>query len=119
MLATLPWDSYLICSHVWSYPPEAVLGPSLFAIPLEEVFFFVIQTYNTSLLYLLISKPTFHSLYLRSGAAADLLLPQKWQGATCMVVANALGWYLVGVRGAGFYFGLILVWATPFALILW
>lgn len=43
-----------------------IIGPTLFDIPLEEVFFFVIQTYNTSLLYLLLSKPTYQPTYLRA-----------------------------------------------------
>jgi hypothetical protein len=30
---------------VTAYPPDAILGPTLFSIPAEELFFFVIQTY--------------------------------------------------------------------------
>ena len=39
MVATTPWDSYLIRTNVWTYPPDAVLGLRLFKIPAEEVFF--------------------------------------------------------------------------------
>lgn len=31
-----------------AYPPEAIIGPTLFSIPAEELFFFVIQTYIVS-----------------------------------------------------------------------
>ena len=57
---TIPWDSYLIRTGIWSkclgerhyhlltliaYPPGSILGPKLFDIPAEELFFFVVQTY--------------------------------------------------------------------------
>lgn len=31
-----------------AYPSEVILGPTLFDIPIEELFFFVIQTYIVS-----------------------------------------------------------------------
>ncbi len=40
---TTPWDSYLIQQQIWTYEPGRVLG-SLFLIPFEEYFFFIIQT---------------------------------------------------------------------------
>lgn len=33
-----------------AYPAEAVLGPTLFSVPVEELFFFVVQTYIVSVL---------------------------------------------------------------------
>lgn len=58
-------DSYLVRNRIWSksrtssspiflakqiiaYPPEAVLGPTLFSVPVEELFFFIVQTYIVS-----------------------------------------------------------------------
>ncbi|MCJ1358233.1 MAG: hypothetical protein MMC33_008232 [Icmadophila ericetorum] len=117
VVATTPWDSYLIHSHIWSYPLNAIIGPTLFRIPAEEIFFFVIQTYNTSLLYLILSQPTFHSIFLR-GKSRDLYL-QKWLGQAIISVGIILGWLMVIVGGEGFYLGLILVWAGPFVLLLW
>lgn len=53
-------DSHLIRTGIWctsptfgsfiglpstAYPPDAIIGPTLFSIPAEELFFFVIQTY--------------------------------------------------------------------------
>lgn len=72
--ATIPWDSYLIRTGVWSYPPNVIVGPTLFSIPLEEVFFFVIQTFNTTLLYLILNKPILHPVYLVKEEKGD-----KWK----------------------------------------
>ncbi|KAK5133446.1 hypothetical protein LTR08_007688 [Meristemomyces frigidus] len=121
--ATVPWDSYLIRTHIWTYPPAVILGPTLLAIPLEEVFFFVIQTYTTTLLYLLLAKPLLHGIYLvreprgtREG--------KKWQYLKLggqLAVALAIKQAITFVRAAGTrtYLGLILVWAAPFLWLLW
>ncbi|PVH68704.1 hypothetical protein DL98DRAFT_662056 [Cadophora sp. DSE1049] len=116
VVSTIPWDSYLIRRKVWTYPPHVIIGPTLFDIPAEEVFFFIIQTYNTSLLYLLLSKPVFHPAYVPS---------QKHQ-ATQWNLGHAIlaflvtgGGFLVWRGNEGTYLGLILVWAGPFALLLW
>ncbi len=122
VISTTPWDSYLIKTGIWTYPPNAILGPTLFRIPAEEVFFFVIQTYNTSLLYLLLSKPTFHPVYLRRqrllhhGGRARIW---RWLGTVAIVAGILAGAMLVMKGGKGFYMGLILAWAGPFILLLW
>ncbi|PBP17123.1 hypothetical protein BUE80_DR012151 [Diplocarpon rosae] len=119
VVSTIPWDSYLIRRKVWTYPSHVILGPTLCSIPAEEVFFFIIQTYNTSLLYLLLSKPVFHPSYLAS-RERQARLNTLWNlgHSTCailVVVGGALVW-----RGdEGTYLGLILAWAGPFALLLW
>ncbi|KAF3045669.1 terpene cyclase [Didymella heteroderae] len=119
--ATIPWDSYLIRSGIWTYPSHVIIGPTLFDIPLEEVFFFVIQTYNTSLLYLLLSKPTYQPTYLRA-ATPSSPAPwkyQKWSGQVAISAVIAYGWYCVLANVTGTYTGLILVWAGPVLLMLW
>jgi 15-cis-phytoene synthase/lycopene beta-cyclase len=65
----IPWDAYLIYTKVWTYPPNAILGPTLLGIPAEELFLFVIQTYITSLLYILVNKSTFFAAYLQDESA--------------------------------------------------
>ena len=95
------------------------MGPKLFSIPVEELFFFVIQTYNTSLIYLLLSKPLFHPVYLQHRSADASLASRRRLGTSALLVAIAVGWWLVLAHGTGFYLGLILVWACPFALLLW
>ncbi|KAJ4335648.1 hypothetical protein N0V95_008847 [Ascochyta clinopodiicola] len=119
--ATIPWDSYLIRTGIWSYPSHVIIGPTLLDIPLEEVFFFVIQTYNTSLLYLLLSKPTYQPTYLRA-ATPSSPVPwkyQKWTGQVVISAIIAYGGYCVKANSTGTYTGLILVWAGPVLLGLW
>lgn len=40
-----------LANEAVAYPPEAVLGPTLFSVPVEELFFFVVQTYIVSIVY--------------------------------------------------------------------
>ncbi|PVH97605.1 Lycopene beta-cyclase [Periconia macrospinosa] len=127
VVSTIPWDSYLIRTGVWSYPSHVILGPKLFDIPLEEVFFFVIQTYNTSLLYLLLSKSTFQPLYLRverasthpSGSRNPQWPWYRRLGQLLLLGIIGWGWSILRAHGPGTYTGLILVWAGPFLLLIW
>ncbi|WYZ39225.1 hypothetical protein EsH8_III_001139 [Colletotrichum jinshuiense] len=118
--ATIPWDSYLIRTGIWTYPPDAVLGPTLYDIPIEELFFFVIQTYITAQLYIILNKPVLHAQYLNSPAT----LPQwiksaKVVGQAALFGSVVLGAWLIGRDGEGTYLGLILVWACSFAFFTW
>ncbi|KAI1755909.1 hypothetical protein F4782DRAFT_538305 [Xylaria castorea] len=118
--ATLPWDSYLIQQGIWTYPPDAILGPRLFGIPAEELFFFIIQTYITTLLYILFNKPILHSQYLTN--REDSSSKARWVrtvGQLLLSVAILTGAILVGKGGKGTYLGLILIWAGPFVLLTW
>lgn len=124
---TIPWDAYLIKRKIWTYPPSVVVGHSLFGIPLEEVFFFIIQTYTTSLLYLLLSKLSFKPVYLVGGNQLDhhahkhleTLKFRRMLGQLLLGGLIAYGAVHVAVGGQGTYMGLILVWAGPVALALW
>ncbi|CZT51048.1 probable geranylgeranyl-diphosphate geranylgeranyltransferase (AL-2) [Rhynchosporium secalis] len=116
VVSTIPWDSYLIRRKIWTYPPHVIVGPTLFDIPAEEVFFFVIQTYNTSLLYLLLSKPVFHPAYLPNHKHHTNKLNLGHAILAILVVGG--GW-LIWRGKEGTYMGLILAWAGPFALLLW
>ncbi|TVY67543.1 Bifunctional lycopene cyclase/phytoene synthase [Lachnellula suecica] len=116
VVATVPWDSYLIRRKIWTYPPSVIIGPRLFQIPAEEVFFFVIQTYNTSLIYLLLSKPVFHPTYLVPRRAIGL--PHK-AGQIFLATGIAISGFQIWHGVEGTYLGLIIAWAGPFALLLW
>ncbi|KAI0877873.1 hypothetical protein GGS24DRAFT_445357 [Hypoxylon argillaceum] len=118
--ATLPWDSYLIRHGIWTYPPDAVLGPRLFSIPFEELFFFVIQTYITTLLYILLNKPVLHAQFLtnRQDASSQVRRIRRL-GQLFLSAAIILGAVLVENRAEGTYLGLILIWACPIALLTW
>ena len=117
VVATIPWDSYLIRHNVWTYPPDAVIGPTLLSIPAEELFFFFIQTYITSLLYHVLNKPLLQAEYLVSKSRISTVVHRAVQ----IVVSSLtlLGLWLVSKGGIGTYLGLILVWACPFALLTW
>ena len=122
VVSTTPWDSYLIRNRVWTYPDHVIIGPTLFQIPVEEVFFFIIQTYNTSLLYLLFSKPTFHPVYLRGERLlrhGRHLFISRWLGTLAVAAGIAAGIWLVARGGERLYMGLILIWSGPFILLLW
>ncbi|KAI5777150.1 Lycopene beta-cyclase [Geopyxis carbonaria] len=122
--ATIPWDSYLLKQRIWGYPAHAVLGVTLWRIPVEELFFFVIQTYNTSLLYLLLSKPVLHVAYLNEIAPGSRA-KAWWQRSVGAAVAGVGAWSVlkaaewVKAGGEGTYMGLIWVWAGPVMLGIW
>ncbi|PQK14242.1 hypothetical protein BB8028_0004g11720 [Beauveria bassiana] len=120
VVSTLPWDSYLIRNHVWTYPPEAIMGPKLFRVPIEEVFFFVVQTYNTSVLYLILNKATTHAAYLHSKAHLENRFhSRKRYVAWLLCAAIVLAGYMFWKGGRVTYLGLIMSWAGPFMLLLW
>ncbi|KZF20461.1 terpenoid synthase [Xylona heveae TC161] len=124
LISTIPWDSYLIRAGIWTYPASVILGPTLFDIPAEEIFFFVIQTYSTSLLYILLSKPVFFPVYLPGRQDRDrergiLLLSWRTLGQVVLVCTFAASCGLIYRGGRGTYLGLIIAWAVPFLLLLW
>ncbi|KAF2741778.1 Lycopene beta-cyclase [Sporormia fimetaria CBS 119925] len=127
VISTIPWDSYLIRNQIWSYPSHVIIGHTLCDIPLEEVFFFFIQTYNTSLLYLILSRPTFQPRFLRavrSSSHPKGAINPQWRyyrviGQVALVAITAWGWHMVRDARLATYTGLIIVWAVPFLLFLW
>ncbi|GAA5926944.1 uncharacterized protein JCM15063_000413 [Sporobolomyces koalae] len=117
VLATIPWDSYLIRNRIWSYPQSSVVGPTLFAIPYEEVFFFFIQTYITAAVYALFTRPVVHAV---------LLPTQREQGRTTRYVGTAIFLAITALSiskikegGEGTYLALIVGWVAPFLALLW
>ncbi|KAF3063828.1 Bifunctional lycopene cyclase/phytoene synthase [Daldinia childiae] len=118
--ATLPWDSYLIRNGIWTYPPDAIAGPRLFKIPAEELFFFVIQTYITSMLYILLSKSVLHAQFLTNKDDSSLKSRRiRMTGQILLIGCIIVGISLVKNGGQGTYLGLILIWACPVALLTW
>ncbi|KAI1457291.1 Squalene/phytoene synthase-domain-containing protein [Annulohypoxylon moriforme] len=118
--ATLPWDSYLVRHGIWTYPPDAITGLRLFSIPAEELFFFVIQTYITSILYTLLNKTILHAQFLTN--KNDSTTKSRWikiLGQIFLIGCIAAGAFLVKRGGKGTYLGLILIWASPFVFFTW
>ncbi|RAL12652.1 terpenoid synthase [Aspergillus homomorphus CBS 101889] len=113
--ATIPWASYLIRHHIWTYPPDATINRTLFDIPAEEIAFFVLQTCITSLVYCICTKPLVQPMYLQSdplrwvrNLGGIVLLALLLSGAACFVSG-----------GRTTYMGLILLWALPVILVQW
>ncbi|KAB8237013.1 Lycopene beta-cyclase [Aspergillus alliaceus] len=114
LVATIPWDSYLVRHHVWTYAPDAVIGWTLYSIPLEEVLFFVIQTYNTSLVYLILTRRFVLPIYLGRSSREHTTT-----GASIILLTIVGGVIALLCGGLFTYIGLIIIWAGPFLLIQW
>ena len=109
----------MIKRNIWSYPPDAVLGPTLVHIPIEELFFFVIQTYGVCLLYLCVSKPTFYPVYLNLRTSSRVVKTIGFLGQAVAALGIYYATALMRNGGQGTYLGLILLWSLPFALLQW
>ncbi|PLB51387.1 phytoene synthase [Aspergillus steynii IBT 23096] len=114
IIGTIPWDSYLVPKQIWTYPPSAVLGFTLFSIPLEEVFFFFIQTYNTSLIYMALTRRLVFPAYLCRSS------PIRTAAGSLFISILVLAGFLAIFTGGHYtYLGLILSWACSFLLLQW
>lgn len=92
-----------------------MVGITLFDIPIEELFFFVIQTYCTSLLYVILTKHLVLPAYLLDRAhqftknvGSAVIVGGIGFGALCILTENKLT-----------YMGLILTWALSVILFQW
>lgn len=104
-----------------------MLGPTLFSIPAEELFFFVIETYLVCFLYHVVSKPTFHPIYLQNNSTTPGgrgISKRKGRiyglGGILFLCGGIIKAFLLIREGRlGTYMGLIVIWAFPFLLLLW
>ncbi|KAK6526735.1 hypothetical protein TWF281_009937 [Arthrobotrys megalospora] len=139
--STVPWDSYLLRNEVWTYPEHAVIGTTFWKIPVEELFFFVVQTYITSLICIIVGKSIIPAAYLPTlpitppSPSIEEAKPRKRKhliqndykrllriglfGAIFTASLVVIGVRLAHNGGRGTYMGLILVWACPVILLLW
>ncbi|GAA5963806.1 hypothetical protein JCM8115_006338 [Rhodotorula mucilaginosa] len=115
--ATIPWDSYLIRNRIWSYPASSVVGPTFFAIPYEEVFFFFVQTYITATLYAVLSRPVVHAVLLPTRPSEGRLA--RLAGTALFLGIFAVSWAKLEEGGEGTYLALIVGWVAPFLALLW
>ncbi|GAA6040552.1 hypothetical protein JCM8097_005460 [Rhodosporidiobolus ruineniae] len=115
--ATIPWDSYLIRNRIWSYPASSVVGPTLFDIPYEEVFFFFVQTYITSAVYAIFTRPVVHAVLLPRTPSEGRTT--RWIGTASFLAVFALAWAKIQEGGEGTYLALIVGWVAPFLALLW
>jgi lycopene beta-cyclase len=109
---TLPWDRALIAQGVWGYPPGRVLA-HLAGVPVEEVAFFLIQTWGVGLVVFALGRGS--TWVPRAGRTGPLA---RWIGAAAALGGAGVG-LLLWPTEAGRYLGLILVWSMPVVAVQW
>jgi 15-cis-phytoene synthase / lycopene beta-cyclase len=119
---TTPWDSYLIHQGIWTYPAEVIIGPTLFRIPIEEIFFFCIQTYIGTCLHILLNKPVLLPTYLHRDAdlpAESRLNYHKRLGQIFFAFGFVVPLLNLNGDKEATYMRLISIWASPVLYLLW
>jgi len=124
LVYTWPWDRALIAQGVWGYPDGRVLA-TLGGVPLEEMAFFLIQTWIVGLTVVAVGRAGVAGAGGgRSPAAASPpaagLPPHlfRWAGAL-LALAGAGAGLLLWPTEPGRYLGLILVWSMPVVAVQW
>jgi lycopene cyclase domain-containing protein len=109
---TTPWDSYLIHQEIWTYEPGRVLG-TLFKIPFEEFFFFIIQTiigcFFSSLLLIRFKTTFSHGLTVHFSQLLYVLI----------ALAASASLYFLQPMSEFRYLFLVLIWALPILFMQW
>jgi len=128
---TWPWDRALIAQGVWGYPAGRV-WTTLGGVPIEEVAFFLIQTWGVALTLFAVGRRG------RPGPVGDGPVGDgpvgdgpvgdgpvgvagrwfRWLGAAIALAGAGVG-LLVGATEPGRYLGLILVWSMPILALQW
>nr|QJQ72303.1 bi-functional lycopene cyclase/phytoene synthase [Puccinia graminis f. sp. tritici] len=121
---TLPWDSYIIKNKAWGYPDWSVLF-TLFEVPIEEIFFFIIQTFFATYIYTLFTIPIIPALYIlpgpndlehRSPTVWKLL---RWGPSIGFLTVSIVSWLLCQPGHRLFYLTATGFWASPICGGLW
>jgi 15-cis-phytoene synthase/lycopene beta-cyclase len=89
------------------------------SVPIEEIFFFIIQSIFTSQLYILLGlfeTPSQHLLFPTDTLARKTL---RWAPAGLLIAAGISGWKIAVPETHTFYLGCIGWWITPVMLFLW
>ncbi len=116
---TWPWDRALIAQGVWGYPDGRVLA-TLGGVPLEELAFFLIQTWIVGLAVFAVGRAgvgasTAAAAQGTAGLPAQLF---RWGGALLALAGAGVG-LLSWTTEPGRYLGLILVWSMPVVAVQW
>lgn len=110
---TTPWDSYLIKNEVWKYDLKNILF-TINYIPIEEYFFFIIQTISVSLACRL--------FLVKNELAPGLIFKQNTISLSVVLFLIVL--FILSLKYIFYpndlrYLSLILAWALPILLIQW
>jgi len=115
---TFPWDSYIIHNHAWTYPEWAVMY-TLKKVPVEEVFFFMIQSAFAAQLFILLGLFDTPSQHLRYDTSTFARKTLRWSPLALLAAAGVTGWRFAIPETHGFYLGCIAWWITPIIAFLW
>ncbi|SJX62330.1 related to Phytoene synthase [Sporisorium reilianum f. sp. reilianum] len=114
---TTPWDNLIVKNRAWFYHRHCIWF-TIGYVPIEEYFFFVIQSLISTLWCTLLTRWALPNLYLVPSS------PKRRRFATPAVVVCMLC-FVLGLKAAvpethSYYFGMITWWSSlPLALLLW
>lgn len=104
----------MIRTKVWTSPSAAVIGYKILSIPVEEIFFFAIQAYNTGMLYILLTRHLALPAYVQPSSMRARAL-----GIISLGTFVVVGLVCIWLGGIYTYMGAMLAWAFSFLLLQW
>ncbi|CCF48514.1 hypothetical protein NDA11_001153 [Ustilago hordei] len=116
---TTPWDNLIVYNRAWYYHRHCIWF-TIGYVPIEEYFFFIIQSLISTLWCTLLTRWDLPNIYLVPTTTQGK--QRRWATPTLVVFAAC---FVVGTKMAkpdthGYYFGMISWWASlPLALLLW
>lgn len=119
---TTPWDNYLVYKKVWGYP-ETGVSMTFGYVPIEEYFFFVVQTFISSF-FVFIFIFTEKSWLQRQAPESFRI---NWffliVGTSLCFTFAGLTWSAINIESVGLrqyvYLLLILSWSLPVFCLQW
>jgi 15-cis-phytoene synthase/lycopene beta-cyclase len=99
-----------------------IIGPKLFEIPIEELFFFCIQTYIGTCIHILLNKPVLLPTYLQRDEdlpADSRLHYHKRLGQIFFAFGFVVPLLNLNGKKEATYMRLISIWASPVLYMLW
>ncbi|KAJ1039631.1 hypothetical protein NDA14_003400 [Ustilago hordei] len=116
---TTPWDNLIVYNRAWYYHRHCIWF-TIGYVPIEEYFFFIIQSLISTLWCTLLTRWDLPNIYLVPTTTQGK--QRRWATPTLVAFAAC---FVVGTKMAkpdthGYYFGMISWWASlPLALLLW
>lgn len=110
LVYTTPWDNLLILEGVWWYG-EGTTAMTIWAAPIGEYLFFVLQPILTALFL--------YQLPIPSETPVDVRPWHRLAGVAAGLAISVVGLAMLFGPARWFYLGAILVWAGPIFAIQW